>query len=487
MNIAKLVRSDYLKLLPILGLAFYLAFLPHHNYPYPVHLDEWIHLSCTNEVIKEGNVLSLSDPFSGGAPITNQSVEVGFHVFLAVFRQISGVSWLTIFRYLPGLIFVITVLSAYVLGRRMGFGWEAALTTCLVPTTIGILGPGFLVPVALGLLFIPLCLFVAFYFRNWGAYVMLFIFTLFLLAMHSATAIGMITILIPYVILNLRGNLRHAVTMAAALAIPCLIALPWLSETLAFPAAAALLVQTRGLVPYVDVPRIIPIYGYLPILLCVIGCAVPVIRGGRERYGLIFGLLVLLVLLALFFKTGYGIDMMYYRGLLFMMLMMSIVAGFGLAAVWNLRIPPPLAERFHLPALLKYLGGALCLVLIFGSLYTAIPVRQHIVYYHMIDDQEYRDFVWIRDNLDEGYGKAILDPLKGAPFTAITGKNVYTWLGAYPIESDFRAYGFLAGGSTDTAFLRNNNISIVYSRQNVNNPDLTEVRPYVYLLKEAEQ
>jgi hypothetical protein len=275
--------------------------------------------------------------------------------------------------------------------------------------------------------------------------------------------------------------------MTAALAVPCLLALPWLSEMLVFPAARELLVQTNGLVPYVDVPHIIPIYGYLPILLCVVGCVVPVIKGSREKYGLVFGLLVLLVLLALFFKTGYGIGMMYYRGLQFMMLMMSIVAGFGLAAVREFKIPVHLAERFRLPVLLRYSGYALCLFLVVGILYTAIPTRQHIRYYQMIDDQDYQAFVWIRDNLKEGYGKAILDPLKGTPFTAITGKNVYAWLGAYPIEGDVKAYGFLGGGSADTAFLRDNDISIVYSRQSVTNPALIEVRQYVYLLEAAEQ
>jgi hypothetical protein len=34
-NLSKWAKSDYLKLVPILGLAFYLAFLHHLNYPYP--------------------------------------------------------------------------------------------------------------------------------------------------------------------------------------------------------------------------------------------------------------------------------------------------------------------------------------------------------------------------------------------------------------------------------------------------------------------
>jgi len=42
--IRKISRFDYVLLLPIMGLAFYIAFIPHQNYPYPVHIDEWVHL-----------------------------------------------------------------------------------------------------------------------------------------------------------------------------------------------------------------------------------------------------------------------------------------------------------------------------------------------------------------------------------------------------------------------------------------------------------
>ena len=125
-----ILKSDYLKLLPIVALAFYIAFIPNLNYPYPVHLDEWNHLACSNEIIKEARAVGLTSPFSGGGPIHNQLLEVNFHLFWAVFHQISGISWLVIFRYFPGIIFIITVLSVYILARRQGFGWEAAFFAC---------------------------------------------------------------------------------------------------------------------------------------------------------------------------------------------------------------------------------------------------------------------------------------------------------------------------------------------------------------------
>jgi hypothetical protein len=51
---------------------------------------------------------------------------------------------------------------------------------------------------------------------------------------------------------------------------------------------------------------------------------------------------------------------------------------------------------------------------------------------------------------------------------------------------DIEALNFLDGGCRDTAFLRDNGISLVYTPFPVNNTDLVEVRPYVYLLQEVQ-
>ena len=121
-KILKWAKSDYVKLVPILGLAFYLAFIPHQNSPYPVHVDEWTHLACSNEVINEAKAFDLTNPLQGGTPISNQLLETGFHTFWAVFHLTSDIDWFTIFKYFPSLIFMLTVLLVYVLAKRQGFG-----------------------------------------------------------------------------------------------------------------------------------------------------------------------------------------------------------------------------------------------------------------------------------------------------------------------------------------------------------------------------
>ena len=125
-------------------------------------------------------------------------------------------------------------------------------------------------------------------------------------------------------------------------------------------------------------------------------------------------------------------------------------------------------------------------MLIGVTLAICIPDRQKTPYYYMINEEDYQAFVWIRDNVNENYEKAILDPWKATAFTAITQKNIYTRIHAYPKPDDTKAYDFLDGGCTDTAFLREEGISIVYTQDECNNPDLKEVREFVYVLKELD-
>ena len=470
-NVHRIPKFDYLILLPIMALAFYIAFIPHYNYPYPLHVDEWINLVRSKALIETGNIT-----FSGSFLL-----ETGFHLFWSVFQTISGISWMDIFRYFPAIIFVITVLSVYVLAQRQGFGWEAALFTSLIPTTVGILGPSFLIAMSLGLLFIPLSLFLAFNFKTGWSYLTLFIFTSFLLTLHAPTAVGLAIILIPYILLNLKSGFKHSLGLTLALIIPFLAPFPWIFQML-LPTAKALL-SSQPLPTYIDLPRIIQVYGYLPILFGLLGTFMLAIKGGKKNYSLIFGLLALLVMLVVYFTFHYGVEIMYFRGLMYMMLMMSIVAGAGLMGVRQLKLPARVNAWLKAPLITQNVGNVLCLALIALTLVMVIPVRQDTPYYHMIDEEDYEAFVWIKDNVGKGYDKAILDPWKATAFAAITGKEIYTRIHDYPTAKDEGAYTFLEDGCTSTNFLRKTGVSIVYSRVGCDNPDLVEVRKNVYLLK----
>lgn len=472
-------RRDYLPLLPILALAYYLAFLPHTSYPYAVHVDEWVHLYNAEAMLKAGSTTYTS--FLDGEKVMSLSsnLEASFHLFWGIFQRLSGLDWMTIFRYFPGVIFMFTVLSVFALARREGYGWQAALATCLIPTTVGILGPGFLVPVAMGLLFIPLLLFLAFNFRSPWSYLVIFIFTSFLLSIHAPTAVVIATILIPFILLGIRGDFRHSALVTAAVAIPFLAPFPWIFRLL-LPTAKELLKPVPP-IEWIEIPRVIYTYGLIGVMLCLLGIFLLAIKGGRKNYSLVLALLALATILATFYTLRYGIPIMYDRGLMYMMLVMSIIAGAGLAGFNRLKLPDNL---IHVPTrLVTMAGNAICLIIVVVMLVIATPQRQHIPYYLMIDGEDYQAFTWIRDNVGNGYEKAVLDPWKATAFTAITQKAIFTRIHAYPKPEDLKVYEFLEDGSRNTVFLRENGISLVYSRNPVNNPDLKEIRKFVYVLR----
>jgi hypothetical protein len=488
-NFYRTLKSDYLKLLPIMALAFYLAFIPHHDYAYLVHLDEWLHLASSQQIVRQATTVDLAGPLSGAGPLVTQLVEPGFHLFWAVFHLISGLPWLDIFKYFPSIVFMITVLSVYVLTQRQGFGWEAALFTCLVPTTVGILGPGFLVPVAMALLFIPLFLFVAFNFRTGWSYIVLAILIGCMVSIHAVAALVLIIIAIPFILLNLKSNLKHSLGIILAAAIPFVatlfLFLPWIFNRL--PPVMRELLTTKSLSLYVELPRLGEIYGYIPILLCLVGTFQLARTGGKRNYGLILGLLALLLILITFFVFHYGDQIVYYRGLLILMLIVSVVAGAGLMSLKNLRLPERLSSRLKVPLITQNTGNILCLILICLTLTMCIPARQSIPYYHMIDKEDYEAFVWIKENVTDNYTKAVLDPWKATAFACIAEKYIYHSIGVYPTVEDLRAYHFLRDGCKDTAFMEKHGISIVYTQQECHNLELVEVRENVYLLKQDQE
>jgi hypothetical protein len=476
------VGSDYLKLVLVLALAFYIGFLPHQSYPYPVHLDEWNNYTYS-QAITSTQSIAFSDPWQGGDALSYPNAEVGFNVFWSVLHQVSGIPLLTIYRFFPPLILMVTVLTVYVLCRREGFGWEAALFACLIPTTVGILGPAFMVPVSLGLIFIPLSLFIIFNFRSWWSYPLLYVFVLFLLAVHAATAVGLIIVLVPYLLLHLKGDFKRSLGITLALVLPFLSGFPWVADIFQFETGG--MFSGSPVTSNVALPHIMGAYGYLPVAVCALGIMALAFRGGKKYLGLILGLLLLLLMLVLRFSFHYGIDIMYFRGLLYTMLVMSVIAGAGLMLVRKIRLP----ERFNIwPRLswvTKNIGTILALVLIGVTLYIAIPARQQTGYYHMINEEDYQAFVWIKENVDDCYEKAILDPWKATAFTAITGKNVLTRITVSPQDKDIEAVDFLNNGCRDTSYLKDNGVSLVYTNVPVDNADLVEVRQYVYLLEDT--
>ncbi|MBN2075011.1 MAG: hypothetical protein JW762_05625 [Dehalococcoidales bacterium] len=465
----------------IIVLGIFIAWTPKQTGILPFHLDEWFHMACAKQILTQGTAFNMTDPFYGGQPWLFQFAERGFHLLLGVLQIISGLDWLFIFRYIPSVIFVMIILATYIMGKRQGFGLESAFFVSLLPTTVGSLGPAFLVPVATGLLFISLSLFIIHTIDNWKGSVVLAIFVFFLLSFHAYTAIAVVVICFPYLLFKTKENWKSSVRFGLAFLLPFLISYPLVSQFVD-PILAGIF-DPHEISVYIDFPWLIDSLGYISLGMCLVGIFFIGIRPNRQNLGLLSGFLVLLTLLVIYYQFHYGITGLYERGLLYALLVANIIAGVGLAALRKMELNTPSFNRIPHRIVRRgqiTLAGTLIILVVI----TVVPQRQSTQFYKMIDESDYQVFCWIRDNYEGQDIKALVDPWKGTAFTAVSGLKVTSRIIMAPAEIDYEIYEFLDNECHDSTFLVDNDISLVYTRQSCTSPDLMKVHDNVYVVRE---
>lgn len=460
----EIYKNKHIWLILIILLAFYLNFTPHKDYQYPVHVDEWVNFAISQTILDEGNVV-YTEPFMG-EEITTNDLEIGLRTFLVVFKDLTGFSWIFIFRYMPSIIFMITVLGVYTFANRGGYGLQAAFLAALIPTSVRLIGPGFLVAVGVGLMFIPLSLFLVY---NTKKYQLLFVFTAFLFLLHPPTALAVITVLIPFILLNYRNDPKHSMFIVAALMFAFFISSPRLAHLVA-PTAESMVSTSIWFLPFA--PTVFKVYGYLPTLMFVVGIFALGWRSKIKDHSLIIASVLLLLPIVMFVQLYIGNGIIYDRNYSYLMVLMSITGGYGLFSISS--------------GVKKYRSGsAIYLLLVISILTTAAITHSNTPYYHIMDEQEYGDYLWIKENMGDIQGISVLEPWEAKAYAPITGRFVYSHIPPGPSEfcekRNREIYQFFKDGGNNSTFLEANNISIVYTKMKITNPDLTEVKPRIYL------
>ncbi len=495
-NLAASARSAVrpLALAIIMGLAFFTTMIPRLDYEYPLHQDEWTHLAEARTIVASGTI-PFDDAVTGEARSTPYH-EVGYHLFLAEFYLLTGLSWLTIFRFIPGGIFALTVLCAYVFGTRRGFGLEAALFASLLPTTLRFLGPGFAVPMAVALLFVPLILFlVSNVWTSRGLPVLLLPLLCFLFIAHPPTALFASAIVVVHGLFQSVRPVsarrpearRPLVQLAAVVGVIALSSLPFFVYNhgiIGTAAGQAALPNEVLTAPGGMIPRL----GYIPYALFVIGLGVLAMTGRRTDRALLVVTVLVATIVFLYYSFRVGPEVVYSRSVLYLSLLLLLIAALATS-----RIRGWLAASLRT----RWAGGAsavaaglVVVLLALPSLGLSLQSRYDEDYYHLIDDKKYRDFVWVGDNLGQEYERALILPKLARPFAAITGKQAYVAvpLTVLPLRSPRveEASQVLQDGVPDADWLRERGVTIVYSEKPARNRELVEVHDRVYVLPPAE-
>jgi hypothetical protein len=311
---------------------------------------------------------------------------------------------------------------------------------------------------------------------------------------------------------TIKEDWKHSAKAMATIVAPVIIAL-----ILYYP-----ILQEMGFEPsHYKITDVYEIYGYGAIALFLLGTGVMAFKGDKKDYGLLAAMLIYLLVIFLRIKMDLGVFTLYARWNLFLLLMMSIIGGYGLNWIWKNAKNALSSERLSIiwnsiishwrkkktsspTKISKYSVPLTSIIVALIVLFTVVPsFSAHLdkerysyilYYYRVIDDRDYDAFKWIEENVNDSYDRGIVDvdvnnpssprSWRGIAFTPITGKYTYSRLhpGSGVSNWDKTRDFFLKNGN-DTQFLIENKISIVYSNRHIDNPDLDPKGKGIYLLK----
>ncbi len=442
--------NSVLLIVPILIIATSVSYIPHINYQYPLHVDEWFHITVAQEVISGSGIdLYSGQPFALG-------MERLWHLMLAgifLFAQP-----LQAYVFLVMGFSILAVLSVYVFAKRFGerTALISAFLTALIPSNVTIGGLSFLVPINLSLIFIPLALKFAFDAKTKLHYFMVFLLTAILLYAHPPSAMVLLILLGIYGALKIKEDKIKARNLFVAIFSAVIVSIPNYAARVAEKG-----IESASFPFWLFVEQTPILFGIIPTVFFIAGFYLLTRTKEKENWTLILALIFLLAEIFLYTQISASYLVPYQRIFIPMMFLMNIIAACAMARINNNIL----------------LGIILAAILI-------LSVQQHFAaqYYHVIDENEFNDILWIKENTSGGI--ILADPWKARPIPAITGMRVFTVLPFGPVPEllkiNQQAIYFFKGNCTNTSFLKDNNISLIYSPVECNNTDLEKLYKNIY-------
>jgi len=446
--------QEIILLLLIILLGIFITYIPHLEYPFPLHVDEWHHIALAEEIAKTGSFLQYY-PYTG-KPATHD-LEIGYHMLLAGIQALTGLG-IRMF-ILTGLFTIASILSVFTLARRWGedIALLSALFVAIIPSTLAIGGPVFLIPVNLSLIFIPIGLKLAFDAKSAKHYLGLFSVCLFLLLSHPPSAAALLLVLSVYLTLNFKNKGRQLfLTLLLSILIALPNYLPYIQEKG---------IQSAVFSSHITLGGIAQLFGYISTFFLLVGTYFISRTRDPERWSMLIAVFLLFINMLIFIRTGFNPLIPYIRIFLPTMLLMSIVSAHGIS---KLKLKPLIV---------------LTVILIVG-----LSIKQHLdqPYYHVIGSQEYQDFLWIKGNTPED-AKVLLDPWKARALTPVAERQVLSVTPFGPVEKidkfNDEIRGFLLSNCTDISFLKRHGISLIYSEW-CDSKDLIKAKDRIYFVSD---
>ncbi|MGB0652317.1 MAG: hypothetical protein ACPGQL_03870, partial [Thermoplasmatota archaeon] len=441
------------------------------RYPYAIHVDEHVHWVRAAQVVDTGTILAdhpyTGEPAGSGVFSLQQQVhERGFWTALAQFHLLTGIPLGAVFRFGPAVWAAGLAAITWGLTRPHPGALAAALATVALPTTLLILGVGFLVPITVGLGWVLATLWVAARCNGLARLggTLFLVTSAFLIHLVAG---GLCLLVALAAVLVRPGPWNRRLLLAALTLLPLL----WIG-----PAVAVEVTQEVGEGADYPSARELFLEAGLPLQVMAIGGAVVAFARARKanlphRIAAIV-LVVVAAALNLSLMLSERSLAIYYRPLHAYFLAVALLAGLfvgelGLAA-----------KRFAGQGS-RGLAVAVALVLILPTVPTQLEARLEEPYYRVHDEGTWATMEAASQHVGPG-DRFLSHPWQAPLFVAATGALPVTYLepGRAPVQANL--YGFYIGsGGANPAWFEENGITVVLHDRRPNT-EHTELGPGVY-------
>jgi len=318
------------------------------------------------------------------------------------------------------------------------------------------------------------------------------LFILYLFLVHPSIVLAAIGILLVYaVFLLIEKDYRAALLIAGLTVLPIILVVLFTSQWNSIIDLFLTSVSGQQYQLDFNLPKILVSFTDLGLLtwgLLIIGVYFAFTKGKALLRTLSISAIAFIIVIGLYDKFGYGFPNIYERLFLCLFLLVTLLAGFGLAEIRRTLTNLKESERFSaLKKRIKNIDILVPVTLGIVILLIALPTHLSTPYYQMITEQDYETFSWIHDHIDEyrdathSYRRAAVNPFIASPFSAVTG--------LYTISSSMNpVYGYNLVGKMDaflqdkcrnTSFLDTYHLSVIYG--DADNTNLTKIHDHVYL------
>ncbi len=408
----------------------------HSGYPLPYHIDEWLHISLSVQIIEESGIKFVIPYFpdsilKGRVDYSLHRLEAGFHILLSSFYILSGTDPVLSVGYLPGFIMLLTSLNIYSFVYLLTKDYKPAFFSIIffsgLKSHITLLGPWILVPQALGFGFIFLILYCFESGRNGhlGLHIVGMVNLLGIALIHPQTAallylvfcVNSIITIINGIIgffrmtgIRFMGRLNRLFSDYKSFLIgdflylffPLLgfsyfLKILWKGtfyKTLDWFFTDFIFFGEMLAIPALYNPEFpLLFYGKLPAFIFVVGLLYIIYK---RRYGiLISGIISTAPFLIMYHYEGFTILMSYERLLYYLFIFMTPIAGIGLWIIIN--IPLKLSKKKNM---ISYLAPVIVLLVVYTVIDDYYLPRDQLA--KAIKLNEYQAISWLSQGVGKG-------------------------------------------------------------------------------------